>query len=138
LKKGVDEGSRSHAEALRGPACGDDIRRKIRQFAQRIGTEITIDYFASSCNALVPRFMTRTDEPESERTDAFSAASWDSSWCPHCGQHHREFGFYFPPSNLECCGTKGKVRWSVWHIHGAQPRSKDIGNVCREMRGPGT
>jgi hypothetical protein len=101
IEEGVDEGSRSHAEALRGPACGDDTRRKIRQFAQRIGKEITIDYFASSCNALVPRFMTWTDEPESERTDAFSAASWDSSWCPHCSQHHRECGFYFPPSNLE-------------------------------------
>ena len=39
-----------------------------------------------------------------EQTDAFSAKSWDASLsclCPHCGQHHRELGFFFPPSNLE-------------------------------------
>jgi hypothetical protein len=57
--------------------------------------------FATASNAVVPRFMSWTDEPTSERTDAFSARSWDVSLCPHCGKYHRETGFYFVPSSLE-------------------------------------
>jgi len=101
IEEGVDDGSRTHAEALRGPACNKKLRGRVQSFARKIQKEITIDFFASSCNAMAERFMTWTDEPLSERTDAFSAASWDSSWCPHCEQYHREMGFFFTPSNLE-------------------------------------
>lgn len=101
IEEGVDDGSRTHAEALQGPACNKKLRGRVQSFARKIQKEITIDFFASSCNAMAERFMTWTDEPLSERTDAFSAASWDSSWCPHCEQYHREMGFFFTPSNLE-------------------------------------
>ena len=101
IEEGIDDGSRMHAEALRGPACGEVLRRKICEFMGKIRKELTIDFFASSCNALTPRFMSWTDEPGSERTDAFSAGSWDSSLCPHCSCYHRELGFFFVPGNLE-------------------------------------
>ena len=101
IEEGLDDGSRAHADALRGPACGRRLKSKILAFANKLGLTLTIDFFASACNALTPRFMSWTDEPTSERTDAFSAKSWDVSRCPHCGEHHRELGFFFPPSNLE-------------------------------------
>ena len=101
IEEGLDDGSRAHAEVLRGPACGKRLRGRILNFAQRLGLTLTVDFFASACNAVTPRFMSWTEEPTSERADAFSAKSWDVSRCPHCGRHHRELGFFFPPSNLE-------------------------------------
>jgi hypothetical protein len=101
IEEGTDDGSRQHAEALRGPACGLALRAKILRLAQRVKLGITLDMFASSCNAVVPRFMSWTAEQTNEREDAFSARSWDVSLCPQCGQEHREIGFYFPPNNLE-------------------------------------
>ena len=101
IEEGTDEGSRKHAEALQGPAYGPDLKAQIRRLAERSKLEISIDMFASSCNALVPRFMSWTAEQTNEREDAFSARSWDVSLCPQCDKEHREIGFYFPPNNLE-------------------------------------
>jgi hypothetical protein len=102
IEEGLDDCSRRHAEQLRGQACNDEVRSRVRTFARRLGMELTIDFFfASSCNAMAARFMSWTEEPASERVDAFSAPSWDASWCQHCGKYHREVGFYFAPSNLE-------------------------------------
>jgi hypothetical protein len=101
IEEGTDDGSRKHAEALRGPACGSDLKAQIKRLARRANLEISVDMFASSCNALVPRFMSWTAEQDNEREDAFSARSWDVSLCPQCNKEHREIGFYFPPNNLE-------------------------------------
>jgi hypothetical protein len=101
IEEGTDDGSRQHAEALRGPACGSGLRAKILRLTQSVKLGISVDMFASSCNAVVPRFMSWTAEQDNEREDAFSARSWDVSLCPQCGKEHREIGFYFPPNNLE-------------------------------------
>ena len=101
IEEGVDDGSRKHAEALQGPVSGPDLRAQIRRLSARANLLVSIDMFASSCNALVPRFMSWTAEQNNEREDAFSARSWDVSLCPHCKLEHREIGFYFPPNNLE-------------------------------------
>ncbi len=52
IEEGLDDGSRTHAEQLRGPACNDEVRSRVRTFARRLGLELTIDFFASSCNAM--------------------------------------------------------------------------------------
>ena len=101
IEEGIDDGSRKHAEALQGPACSAELRAQIRRLTRRANLEVTIDFFASSSNALVQRFMSWTAEQDNEREDAFSARSWDVSLCPQCGKEHREIGFYFPPNNLE-------------------------------------
>ena len=101
IEEGVDEGSRRHAASLQGPACGTELKAQIRRLTRGAKLEISIDMFASSCNALVPRFMSWSAEEANEREDAFSARSWDVSLCPQCEKEHREIGFYFPPNNLE-------------------------------------
>ena len=100
IETGIDDGSRSKARLLQGPACNSILTAVIHTLAASIGKMISVDFFASSCNALVPRFMSWTIEPNSELTDAFSARSWDYSVCSSCNQTHREFGFYFPPKRL--------------------------------------
>jgi hypothetical protein len=52
-KEGTDDGSRKHAEALRGPACGPDLRSNILRLARRAKLEVTVDLFASSCNVML-------------------------------------------------------------------------------------
>ncbi len=44
--------------------------------------------------------MSWKEKPAGERVAAFSAPSWNASWCLHCGEYRREVGFYFAPSNL--------------------------------------
>ena len=101
IEEGQDDGSRVHADKLRGPACGARLKQRIVDFTRRVGEMISVDMFAAASNALTLRFMAWTLEPSAERVDAFSARSWDVSKCPHCEAEHREVGFYFPPSNLE-------------------------------------
>ena len=49
---------------------------------------------------MAARFVSWTDEPNSEHVDAFSLGSWNQSTCA-CGQEHRETAFIFPPRGLE-------------------------------------
>ena len=101
IEEGVDNGSRAEARRIWGPKCSRVLRDFIFDFCKRQQCEITIDFFASSCNALVPRFASWSKEPGTEAVDAFSMRSWESSLCPACGQRHKELGFYFPPAGLE-------------------------------------
>ena len=100
IDEGVDDGSRKHAQALRGPACGELLRQTIREFADEIGCQITIDFFAAAENAMCQRFAAWTDEPDAEVVDAFTVRNWNVGLCV-CGREHREWGFYFPPPGLE-------------------------------------
>ena len=100
VAEGIDDGSRKHAAALRGPACGHELQETVRQFATAAGGAITIDFFASAANTVAARFASWTEEAGAELTDAFSSRSWDQGQCV-CGKYHRETGFYFPPNGLE-------------------------------------
>ena len=100
VEEGVDEGSRKHAQGLRGPACSLKLRAIIREFLKEAGFEPTIDFFASAENAMCQRYAAWTDEPGAELVDAFTSRNWDVGRCL-CGSEHREWGFYFPPSSME-------------------------------------
>ena len=101
IEEGVDNGSRAEARRIWGPKCSRVLRDFISDFCKRQQCKIMIDFFASSCNSLVPRFASWSKEPGTEAVDAFSMRSWESSLCPACGQRHKELGFYFPPAGLE-------------------------------------
>ena len=73
IAEGVDDGSRKEAKLLRGPKSGPRLRSTVFSFAHAHGFVITMDFFASSCNAIVERFASWTNEPASEQTDAFAA-----------------------------------------------------------------
>ena len=100
IEEKVDDGSRRHAQALRGPACGVRLREIVMAFAAEVGCPLTIDFFASAENALCRRFAAWTDEPQAEAVDAFTIRNWNIGECV-CGKEHREWGFYFPPQGLE-------------------------------------
>jgi hypothetical protein len=100
ILEGIDAGSRQHALALLGPACGAQLRELVLAFAGENSPGITIDYFASAANAVVERYASWTVDPGAELIDAFSSRSWNHGTCV-CGQCHRETGFFFPPGGLE-------------------------------------
>ena len=100
VDEGVDGASRDRARRIVGPSCTPRTRALIRECLRKHGWNITIDLFAANCNALVPRFASWTDEPDSEIVDAFTASSWNQSKCT-CGRMHRETSFVFPPVGLE-------------------------------------
>jgi hypothetical protein len=100
IAAGTDGASREGAKRVLGPACTADGRTKIRAFLLSHGWEVTIDLFAADCNKFTPRYVSWTDEPNSEAVDAFSLASWNQSACK-CGRQHRETSFIFPPKGLE-------------------------------------
>jgi hypothetical protein len=100
VEEGVDEGSRKHAQALRGPACSQRLREIVEKFVEGAGFRLTIDFFASAENTMCQRYAAWTDEPGAELVDAFTSRNWDVGRCL-CGREHREWGFYFPPSGLE-------------------------------------
>ncbi len=56
IEEGTDDGSKKHAEAIRRPVCGSEVKAQSKCLARRANLEISVDMFASSCNALVPRF----------------------------------------------------------------------------------
>ena len=101
VREGVDDGSRAKARALQGPACGGALRVNIVKFARDQGWELTMDFFASACNHLTERYMSWTEDPDCEQTDAFAARSWNVSYCPFCKCIHQETGFFFTPAGLE-------------------------------------
>ena len=96
----VDGGSREGAERLLGPACSAHTRRVMDDFLQGHGWEITLDLFAAANNAMASRYVSWTDEPNSEAVDAFAMRSWAQTRCK-CGEYHRETLFIFPPRGLE-------------------------------------
>jgi hypothetical protein len=76
------------------------MRSEIRALLAQHSWVVTIDLFAAQSNAFVERFVSWTDEPNSEVVDAFTMRSWKQSRCP-CGKDHRETSFIFPPRGLE-------------------------------------
>jgi hypothetical protein len=100
IREGIDDGSRKHASALLGPACGPKLKSLVLGFAAAHGPDITIDFFASAGNHLVERYAAWTLDPRAELVDAFSSRSWNHGLC-NCGKYHRENGFFFPPGGLE-------------------------------------
>ena len=68
--------------------------------AERLGEPISLDLFATADSTLVPRFFALHPKPLAEDADALAQADWGRSRCPHCGDHHREGAFAFPPRGL--------------------------------------
>jgi hypothetical protein len=109
VAEGVDGASRSgselgegaNAESVRGPAVTDALWSVVSRAALDAGwARVTVDAFASACNARAPRFWSRFSEPESEAIDALCVPDWARSLCPSCGASHREVVFAFPPLSL--------------------------------------
>ena len=100
IAEGIDGGSREGAERLLGPRCSAATRTTLAAFLSGHGWELTLDLFASTSNAMTPRFVSWTDEPDSEAVDAFNLRSWAQTRCG-CGEYHRETLFIFPPRGLE-------------------------------------
>jgi hypothetical protein len=76
------------------------LRRLVVLEALRLGGPISVDLFATASNALVPRFFSRTAEPDAEAVDALAQPDWATSRCPGCHLLHRETCFVFPPRAL--------------------------------------
>ena len=100
IDEGVDDASRTLAEAVAGPVSGPELRRRVLVLANKCGWHITVDAFASAENALTPRFFARYAEPLAEAEDAFTVGDWGCSECPECLQLHREVLFAYPPPAL--------------------------------------
>ena len=100
IREGIDDGSRKHASALLGPACGVELKQVVLEFAAIHSPGITIDFFAAAGNTIVERFAAWTEDPGAELIDAFSSRSWNHGMCV-CRRRHRETGFFFPPNGLE-------------------------------------
>mmetsp|Transcript_41415 Transcript_41415/g.86539 ORF Transcript_41415/g.86539 Transcript_41415/m.86539 type:complete len:453 (-) Transcript_41415:58-1416(-) len=98
--EGVDDLSRSAARARRASESTAALRRIVTCEAGRLGEPISLHLFASADNTLVPRFFALYPEPLAEGADALAQPDWGRSCCPHCGQHHRECAFAFPPWGL--------------------------------------
>ena len=71
-----------------------------RSIASSAGQLITVDLFASTCNAACARFLSLDPEPAAEATDAFLQPSWASSHCPWCQLPRPDFVLLFPPHQL--------------------------------------
>ena len=76
------------------------LQRIVASEAERLGEPISLDLFATADNTLVPRFFALFPEPLVEGADALAQPDWGRSRWPHCGQHHRECAFAFPPRGL--------------------------------------
>ena len=93
----VDDLSRAVAQQLRSHESSPALRRLVVLEAHRLGGPISVDLFATASNALVPRFFSRTAEPDSEAIDALAQPDWAASRCPGCHLLHRETCYVFPP-----------------------------------------
>ena len=100
IAEGIDGGSQEGALRLAGPACTSETRRQVKELLALHGWRITVDLFAAQSKAMAARFVSWTDEPNSEHVVAFSLGSWNQSKCAW-GQEHRETAFIFPPRGLE-------------------------------------
>jgi hypothetical protein len=97
---GVDDLSRSRVHDLHDVQLHPDSLVSIFSLAEAyLGGRPTVDWFASSASAKLPRFWSRFWQPGAEGLDAFLAPSWSSSPCS-CGSAHQEIGLFFPPVPL--------------------------------------
>jgi hypothetical protein len=76
------------------------LQQRIDSLLAHCGWNITVDAFASTDNALTPRFFARYAEPAAEIEDAFTVPDWAVSLCPNCDLHHREVLYAYPPTAL--------------------------------------
>ena len=108
VEEGIDGASRSgsqfgadaNLEHVLGPRVSDRLWDLIESLLAPLGWKVTIDLFASESNARAQRYCSRFPEPGSECVDALSAPDWGESFCPMCGDRHREVGYAFPPQPL--------------------------------------
>ena len=100
VASGTDGASRDGARNVIGPYSTAVGRERISEFLKLHGWKATIDLFAADSNKFTERYVSWTDEPNSEAVDAFSLPSWDQSVCPR-GKSHWETAFIFPPKKLE-------------------------------------
>jgi hypothetical protein len=100
IDEGVDDLSRDATIDVTGPATDLHLRQRIHSLLAHCGWNITVDAFASTDNALTPRFFARYAEPAAEAEDAFTVPNWAVSICPHCGLHHREVIYAYLPNTL--------------------------------------
>jgi hypothetical protein len=97
---GVDELSRTGAQNLHDcRLCPSSFASAASLAEAYLGGRPTVDWFASSASAQLPRFWSRFWQPGAEGVDAFLAPCWSSSLCT-CGAAHQEIGFFFPPVPL--------------------------------------
>lgn len=101
ISEGVDGGSREGAERLLGPSCTPWARDQIAALLAENGWILTLDLFAAGSNKHCERYISWTDEPDSEQVDAFTLRSWAQSRCVGCGNYHRETLLIFPPRGME-------------------------------------
>ena len=87
--------------SILGPAIDDAMWQAVQRVVAAAGwRRVTVDAFASACNARAPRFWSRFLEPGAELADALCAPDWAQSVCPVCGLLHREVLYAFPPPAL--------------------------------------
>ena len=96
-RAGDDFGEGCNVESIRGPAVCDELWELVRAVASAAGWRITVDAFASTANARVPRFWSLFPEPDAEAVDALSVLDWAVSGCPVCCTSHCEVVYAFPP-----------------------------------------
>ena len=99
--EGVDDLSRAVARSVRASASTPALREKAAAEAEQwLGAPLSLDLFATTNNALVPRFFARFPELLAEGIDALAQPDWSRSRYLHCGALHRECVFEFPPRAL--------------------------------------
>ena len=149
------EGGCDVSDVRTGPTAGEGIRRLCRARSWTL----TIDLFASTPNAVVPRFCAGRHAGAEEQVDAFTKPSWSYLDC-RCGAKHEEIVYAFPPdpillpvwSRLRRDGAKGIALaphwvsapwWSILksgavgdliHVPGADLRIGDVGSLASSMR----
>ena len=101
ISEGVDGGSREGAERFAGPLVHPWARDQIAKLLAENRWKLTLDLFAAGSNKHCDRYVSWTEEPDSEQVDAFTLRSWAQSRCIGCGDYHRETLLIFPPRGME-------------------------------------
>jgi hypothetical protein len=72
----------------------------VHSLASSAHHHLTLDLFATTHNAVCPRFFSQFPEHGAEACDAFLQESWSSSHCPWCHRTRPDFVLLFPPHHL--------------------------------------
>ncbi len=97
---GVDDLSRARVRNLHDvQLCPESLTSVFSLAEAYLGSRPTVDWFASSASAKLPRFWSWFWQPDAEGTDAFLALSWSSSPFS-CSSAHQEISLFFPPVPL--------------------------------------